>query len=35
MDGANVQTGVKNGSTTLVLTAFISFGLLNAFPQIM
>ncbi len=33
--GAKVQTAGKYGSTTLVPTAFISFGLLNVFPEIM
>jgi hypothetical protein len=33
MDGANGQTGGKNRSSTFVLTAFISFGLLNIFQK--
>jgi hypothetical protein len=33
MDGANGQTGGKNRSSTFVLTAFISFGLFDIFPQ--
>jgi hypothetical protein len=32
MDGANGQTGGKNHSNPVVLTAFISFGLFNIFP---
>jgi hypothetical protein len=31
MDGANEQTGGKYGSSTFVLTAFISCGLFNIF----
>jgi hypothetical protein len=34
MDGANGQTGGKNGSTTFVLTAFISFGTFIIHPGI-
>jgi hypothetical protein len=33
MDGANGQTGGKNGSSTFVLTAFIPFGLFNIFRK--